>query len=90
MIHSLAGGKIRDLAINDFAKVEILEGSETGKVFWYISTIITLKVGDIVLVPLGKSNSITRACVVKIEKNISAHTAPIPSSHAKYIVKVVN
>lgn len=88
MIHSLAGGKIRDLDINDFAKVEITEGAEQGKIFWYISKIITLKVGDCVLVPLGKNT--TRGKVLKIEKNLSAQVAPVPSSRAKEIIRIVN
>ena len=39
MIHSLAGGVIREKKYFDFAKVKL----ETGEIYWYISTIKTLK-----------------------------------------------
>ena len=32
MIHSLAGGNIRDLKIYDFAKVEFVEGENIGTI----------------------------------------------------------
>lgn len=90
MIHSLAGGKIREMEIQDFAKVEIIEGLEEGKIFWYISPFLQLKIGDFVLVPLGRSNAPTRAKVLKIEKNLSAQVAPVPISRAKQIIKILN
>lgn len=49
MIHSLAGGVIREKKYFDFAKVKL----ETGEIYWYISTIKTLKPGDMVVVPYG-------------------------------------
>ena len=44
MIHSMAGGELRGEDYNDFAKVEILEGEQSGKSFWYITTIFDMQV----------------------------------------------
>ena len=85
MIHSLAGGKMRDMDIVDFAKVEIIE---SGEVRWYITNILGLKVGDIVKVPT-LPNNLTNAKVLKIEKNVSAQCAPIPIKRAKEIFSKV-
>ena len=60
MIHSLAGGSIRDISFLDFAKVEILEGVQKGSWFWYITDIPNLKAQDEVFVPLGATNQRTR------------------------------
>ena len=87
MIHSLAGGKIKDLDFADFVKVEILEGLDAGKIMWFITDIIELNVGDKVLVPVGFSNSPTVAKVLKIERNLSSQLSPIPIKRAKEIIK---
>ena len=85
MIHSLAGGFLRELDYADFAKVEILSGDNTGKVFWYIFDILDLKVGDRVKVPLF--NNEEDGVVLKIERNLSAQVAPISIKRAKAILK---
>ena len=85
MIHSLAGGDFTLNDLIDFAKVEILQGIEQGKQFWYVSQIADLKVGDIVLVPFGIRNERLRAKVVRIDKKVSRLNAPIPLNRAKEI-----
>ena len=85
MIHSLAGGDIKKIQINDFAKVELLEGSSKGSIFWYISKVPTLAAGDSVLVPFGSRNALTRAKVLRVDKGVSSQCSPIPTGHAKEI-----
>ena len=85
MIHSLAGGDIKKIKVNNFATVELLEGISKGSIYWYITKIDGLKEGDIVLVPFGKLNSLTKAKVLRIDKNVSSQASPIPTSHAKEI-----
>lgn len=84
MIHSLAGGSIKPLKFNDFAKVELTEGASSGQVFWYITT-IALSEGDEVLVPFGKHDALTRARVLRVDKNISSQCSPVRLSAAKRV-----
>jgi hypothetical protein len=88
MIHSLAGGSIKDLRVADFAKVEYLEDELAGSVGWYITEIFGLKAGDEVLVPYN--NRRVRAKVVRIDKHVSEQSSPISMSRAKNIIKKFN
>ena len=89
MIHSLAGGNIRDLKIYDFAKVEFVEGENIGKISWYINPFWQLKLGDLVLVPFGPRENLIKAKVLKIEHNVNEQVAPIPTKKAKEIFKII-
>lgn len=89
MIHSLAGGELRGEDFYDFAKVEILEGFEKGKIFWYISDILDLQVENLVLVPVGTIKMGTLGRVVRIDKNVSSFCSPIPVKNAKHILRKV-
>ena len=84
MIHSLAGGKMRDMDIVDFAKVEL----STGEIRWFITDILDLKVGDLVRVPRGQDLETAR--VIKIEKNVNAQCAPVPIKRALKIFSKVS
>ncbi len=86
MIHSLAGGVIRDIKICDFAKVEL---SESHDVRWYINPFLQLKVGDKVLVPVGVKNDLVLGVVLKIERNVNEQVAPIPIKRAKEVFKII-
>lgn len=83
MIHSLSGGVIREKKYFDFAKVKL----ETGEIYWYISTIKTLKPGDMVAVPYG--NGEAKAFVIRIDKHISEQVSPIPVKRAKKVLRIV-
>lgn len=85
MIHSLAGGKIKDLEFADFVKVrfEYLGESRVG---WFITDLFDLAVGDSVVVPYGPHTEV-QGVVEKIERNLSNQTAPLPLNRAKYIIK---
>ena len=85
MIHSLAGGVIREKKYFDFAKVRF----ETGEVYWYISPIENLKAGDTVLVPVGRENEPTVAYVLRIDKHVSEQVSPIPAKRAKKILQIL-
>ena len=90
MIHSLAGG---DFKINNFftiAKVEILDGLFKSDKYWYISNLINLKVNDIVLVPVGKNQTPTKAKVLRNNKNDNEKISPIPIKKMKEIIKIIN
>ena len=89
MIHSLAGGVIKDLGIYDFAKVEFVEGENQGSIGWYINPFIQLKIDDIVLVPAGIGGKLVCAKVLKIERNVSEQVAPISAKRAKEIFKII-
>ena len=89
MIHSMAGGELRGEEFYDFAKVEILEGEQAGRVFWYITTLIDLAGGDKVLVPVGVIKMGTLGKVIRIDKNVSSFCAPVPVKHAKYVLKKI-
>ena len=86
MIHSLAGGKLKDLDYADFVKVELLT-VEPKKIAWYITDILDLKGGDKVKVPFGTQTA--EAIVLKIEHNVSSHNAPLPIKRTKYIIKKI-
>ncbi len=90
MIHSEAGGEIRGEEYNDFAKVEILEGEQKGKIFWYLTTIIDLQEGDKVLVPVGVIKMGTLGKVIRIDKNVSSFCSPVPVKHAKYVLRKIS
>ncbi len=90
MIHSEAGGEIRGEEYNDFAKVEILEGEQKGKIFWYLTTIIGLQEGDKVLVPVGVIKMGTLGKVIRIDKNVSSFCSPVPVKHAKYVLRKIS
>ena len=89
MIHSLAGGKIQDINNSDYAKVQISQGNLAGKIFWYKTRIVGLKVGDDVIVPFGPDNMRVAGKVVKIDKNVSSQVAPVPSKRAKEIIRKI-
>lgn len=84
MIHSLAGGVIREKKCFDFAKVKL----ESGDICWYISNIFGLKEKDKVLVPFGKDK--VKGEVLRIDKNVNEQMSPIPVKRAKEILEKIN
>lgn len=88
MIHSMAGGDIKNLRYADLVKVEVLEGPNIGSRYFYIACGLE-KVDDIVLVPVGVANTLTKAKVLRIDKNVNSQVSPVPIKRAKQVVKVV-
>ena len=87
MIHSLSGGILKQNATYNFAKVELVESCFKGNVFWYILNIDNVKENDFVLVPFGQNNTLIKAVVKRIDKNVNEQVAPINIKSAKYILK---
>lgn len=87
MIHSCAGGVIRDKKSFTLAKVEILS---TGEPRWYISNLPLLEVGDEVIVPFGKENFEVRARVLRIDKGVSEQVTPVPLKSLKEIFRLAD
>ena len=85
MIHSLSGGELKINNSYDFAKVENLNN---GDIYWYISPFPSLKINDIVLVPL-KENQI-KGRVIRIDKNVSEQSFPIPINRMRKIIKILS
>ena len=85
MIHSLSGGELKINNSYDFAKVENLNN---GDIYWYISPFPFLKINDIVLVPL-KENQI-KGRVIRIDKNVSEQSFPIPIKKMRKIIKILS
>lgn len=89
MIHSMAGGKIGGVSYNDFAKVKICEGANAGDIFWYLTGGLNIKAGSIVVVPVGAAGQLTKAEVLRVDKNVSSQVSPVPVRRAKSIARVV-
>lgn len=90
MIHSLSGGKLKINNSFDFAKVQICEGVEKGRLYWFICPFKDVCKNDIVLVPLGQENIPVKALVLRIDKNISEQTSPLPIKRMKIILQKSN
>ena len=89
MIHSLSGGVLKDEKLYDLAKIEIIEGTLKGDIYWYINNIFTLKENDIVLIPLGKNDMLTKGKVLRIDKSVSEKNSPIQVKRMKEIHSIV-
>ncbi len=74
-----------DFEIKDFAKVQLLNENT---ILWFINPFAELKINDLVLVPFN--NKLLTAKVLKIEKNLTTHTSPIPIKRAKEIHSILN
>ena len=88
MIHSLAGGTIKNIKYADFAKVQILDGIFSGDILWYI-TDFAIKEGSIVVVPVGRNNMLVKGKVLRVDSNISGQVAPVPINRAKKIERII-
>lgn len=89
MIHSMAGGMLGKVEYSDYAKVEVLEGEMQGNSLWYKTSLVLLKVGDKVLVPVGAGDTPMRGVVLRIDRSVSSQNSPVPSKRAKYIIKII-
>lgn len=88
MIHSLAGGELGKDGSVDIAKVEYVTEYNGKKVGYYLIEQIKIKVGDIVIVPVGRQLETTKAKVVRIDNNVSIKCTPFPFKMMKAILKV--
>ena len=89
MIHSMAGGKLRTHDSHDYAKVRVLEGEMAGNIVLYISPFPLLKENDLVLVPVGRAGSPTKACVIRVDHAVNELSFPIPIKRMKSILQII-
>lgn len=85
MIHSLAGGQLREKRICDFVKVEFDRLPE--QYFWFICDISGIKEGDKIIAPFGKLDEPRIAKVVQLLKNVDAQNVPFRTRNMKSIYK---
>lgn len=83
MIHSLSGGVIKENGEFTFVKVEI-----DGKPYWYLSPFSTVREGDKVTVPFGKSEGRRHGVVIKVEE-CKEQCAPVPMNRIKEIDEIL-
>ena len=87
MIHSLAGGELRTQTIKTLAKLQF--EAEPKKFYWYICDIKNVCVGDFVLAPFGIIDSLHKARVMQIDKNVISTSFPISFDKLKSVYKKV-
>lgn len=85
MIHSTAGGNLKEYGYFDIAKVEYLENGEKAFV---LSTIEEIKEGDIVLVAISELEQ-KEAKVIRLDKHVHEQNFPLPIKRLKKIVRLV-
>lgn len=81
MIHSTAGGTLKEYGVYDYAKVE----TEFG-VSFFLSPFKELKKDDIVLVPI--QDQIVEGKVLRVDKNVKEQNFPIPYKRLKKIIEI--
>ena len=86
MIHSLAGGELKEYQISNLVYVKIKHNDEK---CWCKTDITNLKVGDIILVPFGIINELFEAEVLKVENNVRSDTFPISFKKLKQVFNKV-
>ena len=82
MIHSLAGGVIKDGGMHTFVKVENGAGA-----IWLLCDDFSVEVGDTVVYE-GKDGWLKRGIAVKVDKNVSGQTPPVPINRIGIALKV--
>lgn len=81
MIHSLAGGVIKENGVHTFIKVDV-----DGAPCWYLAG-EEADAGDFALVPFGRSGALRQGEIVKVEV-CSEQTAPYPMNRIKAAEKI--
>lgn len=85
MIHSTAGGKLKEYGYFDIAKVEYLDTLEKAFV---LSPIEDLQSDDIVVVKFSELEE-KEAKVLRVDKHVHEQNFPIPIKRLKKIVRKV-
>lgn len=85
MIHSTAGGKLKEYGYFDVAKVEYLDTLEKAFV---LSPIEDLQSDDIVVVKFSEFEE-KEAKVLRVDKHVHEQNFPIPIKRLKKIVRKV-
>ncbi len=85
MIHSLAGGVIKDNGVYTFVKVRFSQSPFDDRPFWYVCPFPEVEEGTGVFAPVGRENKILQGTVVKVERNLNEQLAPVPMNKIKEI-----
>lgn len=83
MIHSLSGGVLADRSNYLFVKV-LLDGAGC----WYLCPDLSVREGDLVLVPFGKAELPREGQVLRV-LSADAQTAPVSPARAKTVYKIL-
>ena len=84
MIHSLAGGELKEYQISNLVYVRL---EHTDEKYWYTTDIADLQVGDFVLVPFGLIDELYKAEILKVENNVRSDMFPISFKRLKQVYK---
>lgn len=84
MIHSLAGGELKQYQVEDLVRLQFENSTEKN---WYISQIENIKIGDCVLAPNGILNELQKAIILEIKHNVISTNFPISFKKLKKIYK---
>ena len=84
MIHSTAGGELKNYGYYDIAKVE----DSLGKTFFVFSP-FEVKVGDYVLVAKDIFEEGMKVRVLRIDKKVHEQNFPIPIKRLKKIIEIL-
>ena len=87
MIHSMAGGELGSFDVCDFAKVKILSGNNANNEIWFKCQIASAKVGDKCFV-YDNENQLVEGEILRIDKQVSSFSSPVPFKRAKSIIKM--
>ena len=85
MIHSLAGGELKNEVIFDLAKLEFCD--LPNQYFWYIVNDSSIKANDFVYAPFGILDELKKAKVIEIKINVNSKNFPISLKKLKNIYK---
>ena len=84
MIHSLAGGNLRDDEIKDLALIQFQDDNNK---YWYYFENIKLKIDDEVLAPIGPLDELSVARVLRVQHNVKSSNFAISFKKLKKICK---
>lgn len=85
MIHSTAGGKLKEYGYYDIAKVEYLDTNEKA---FALSTIENMKEGAVVAIAFSDFEE-REAKVLRIDKHVHEQNFPIPIKRLKKIIRKI-
>lgn len=88
MIHSMCGGALKDNKILSVVKVRFLNNPLSGeRPYWYLNAITDLKQGEIVLAPFGKTQTLFKAEVIRVDNGVNEQSFPMPISKMQTVEK---
>ncbi|MBQ7407674.1 MAG: hypothetical protein IJW13_00130 [Clostridia bacterium] len=88
MIHSLAGGKLKDNGYYTVIKVKFINNPlALARPYFYLCEVAQIEQGEVVLAPYGKNQTEYEAEVIRVDKCVSEQTLPMPLSKMATVTK---